>query len=369
MADRLDPSALTPPIPPELRRIVGDGAGAGDGASAASGDGVTSGVRGVGQPGKVGLLQAQLVAGSSGCTGLRGRFAKAPLSVSRPLYIDATRPHHAYLYTRTTGGGLAENDRVRQIVDVEDHACATVTSQAATNVHRMNAGCATQWSTFTVGEGAVLEYLPGHTTLFAGSRLVQSTEFRLAAGATLLAVETVMLGRLARGERHAFDAFSQGLRVEREGRPLLSDITCAAGAEVSGETESVTAGGMASSQSELLFGPWPVWTTMVVVPPVGWGDGAAREHVNRLAGELVSAASKGCASETHEETRVETHVEPQEETQPETQWGVSTLVGDSGVIVRVAGMSTREVNRVVDVLYDTARRAVLGAGAVDLRTM
>ena len=229
MADRLDPSALTPPIPPELRRIVGDGAGAGDGASAASGDGVTSGVRGVGQPGKVGLLQAQLVAGSSGCTGLRGRFAKAPLSVSRPLYIDATRPHHAYLYTRTTGGGLAENDRVRQIVDVEDHACATVTSQAATNVHRMNAGCATQWSTFTVGEGAVLEYLPGHTTLFAGSRLVQSTEFRLAAGATLLAVETVMLGRLARGERHAFDAFSQGLRVEREGRPLLSDITCAAG--------------------------------------------------------------------------------------------------------------------------------------------
>lgn len=365
MADRLDPSALTPPIPPELRRIVGDGAGAGagvgDGAGVASGDGVTSGVRGVGQPGKVGLLQAQLVAGSSGRTGLRGRFAKAPLSVSRPLYIDATRPHHAYLYTRTTGGGLAENDRVRQIVDVEDHACATVTTQAATNVHRMNAGCATQWSTFTVGEGAVLEYLPGHTTLFAGSRLVQSTEFRLAASATLLAVETVMLGRLARGERHAFDAFSQGLRVEREGRPLLSDITCAAGAGVSGGEER----GMASSQSELLFGPWPVWTTMVVVPPVGWGDGAAREHVNRLAGELVSAVPEERAPETHEETRVETHVEPQEE----TQWGVSTLVGDSGVIVRVAGMSTREVNRVVDVLYDTARRAVLGAGAVDLRTM
>lgn len=357
MADRLDPSALTPPIPPELRRIVG----AGDGAGAASGDGVTSGVRGVGQPGKVGLLQAQLVAGSSGRTGLRGRFAKAPLSVSRPLYIDATRPHHAYLYTRTTGGGLAENDRVRQIVDVEDHACATLTTQAATNVHRMNAGCATQWSTFTVGEGAVLEYLPGHTTLFAGSRLVQSTEFHLAAGATLLAVETVMLGRLARGERHAFDVFSQGLRVEREGRPLLSDITCAVGAGVSGGEES----GMASSQSEMLFGPWPVWTTMVVVPPAGWGGAAAREHVNRLAGELVSAVLQGRAPERQGETQSE----KQEETQSETQWGVSTLVGDSGVIVRVAGMSTREVNRVVDVLYDTARRAVLGAGAVDLRTM
>lgn len=363
MTDRLDPTALTPPIPPELRRIVGVGAGA------ASGDSVTSGVRGVGQPGKVGLLQAQLVAGSSGRTGLRGRFAKAPLSVSRPLYIDATRPHHAYLYTRTTGGGLAENDRVRQIVDVEDHACATVTTQAATNVHRMNAGCATQWSTFTVGDGAVLEYLPGHTTLFEGSRLVQSTEFRLAAGATLLAVETVMLGRLARGERHAFDVFSQGLRVEREGRPLLSDITCAVGAGVSGEGEGGMSGGMATSQSELLFGPWPVWTTMVVVPPAGWGDDAAREHVNRLAGELVSAASKGCAPETHEKPRVETHVELQEETQPETQWGVSTLVGDSGVIVRVAGMSTREVNRVANVLYDTARRAVLGSGAMDLRTM
>ena len=96
---------------------------------------------------------------------------------------------------------------------------------------------------------------------------------------------------------------------------------------------------------------------MVVVPPVGWGDGAARDHVNRLAGELVSAVPE------------EGVLEGQGKTQPETQWGVSTLVGDSGVIVRVAGMSTRKVNRVVDVLYDTARRAVLGAGAVDLRTM
>lgn len=343
MHQRIDPAELTPPILPEVKEAIGEqvaratGSGAAPGLAGdqaeATGHSV-GGVRQVGQPGKTGLLNLRLERGVNGRTGLGSRFAKAPLSLSRPLYIDAARPHQAHLYVRMTGGGLAENDRVRQIIRLGSSAEATVTTQAATNVHRMNAGIATQWSTFAVGDQAVLEYVPGHTTLYGGSRLVQHTEFQLAPQATLLVVETIMLGRLARGERHQFELLSQTLRVEQEGRPLLSDITCVIG--------------RGRGTSEMLFGAWPVWSTLVVVPPVGAGGSAAREKIGQLAAELVEVASD-CASEA--------------------QWGVSTLVGDSGVLVRVAGMSTREVKKVVDVLYDTARRAVLGAAAVDLRIM
>ncbi|HAJ52714.1 MAG TPA: urease accessory protein, partial [Corynebacterium variabile] len=158
------------------------------------------------------------------------RYVKAPMQFTRPLYIDPADPGEAFVYVRSTGGGLAQNDRIRQRVTLGDGARATVTTPAGTPVHRMNAGLATQWISLTVGEDAVCEYLPGQNTLFAGSRLLQVTDVDLADSATLLAADVILTGRLARGERDLFDALGQCWRVERDGRPLLSDTLCVVGA-------------------------------------------------------------------------------------------------------------------------------------------
>jgi urease accessory protein len=49
--------------------------------------------------------------------------------------------------------------------------------------------------------GAVLEWIPQETILFDGARFVRGMQAELAPGAVLLAAETLVFGRAARGER------------------------------------------------------------------------------------------------------------------------------------------------------------------------
>jgi urease accessory protein len=320
---RTDVDACTPPVPWEMRGLCDE--------VTASGDGVLP----VGRPGKVGVLDLSLGVDADGTTGVTGRFVKAPVQLTRPLYIDPGDPGEAFVYVRTTGGGLAQNDRVRQNVRLGAGARATLTTQAATPVHRMNAGLATQWVSIGVGEKAVCEYLPGQSILFAGSRLLQVTDVSLADSATLLAAEVVLTGRLARGERDRYDAFGQCVRVERAGRPLLSDTLCVVGA--------------GQGRSEMLLSRWPVWGTVLIVPPAEWAGARVRELLESVRGLLVGL----CAG-----------VEPTELTA-----AASTMVGDAGITVRVAGEDPVAVRSVVDAVHGHAREAVLGRPAVDLRRM
>ncbi|MGO1949706.1 MAG: urease accessory protein UreD [Mycobacteriaceae bacterium] len=308
---RLDPAALTPAVPWELAEVAGEVSAGG-------------GVLPVGRPGKVGVLDLTLGVDGSGTTGVASRFVKAPMQLTRPLYIDPGDPGEAFVYVRTTGGGLAQNDRIRQIVRLQPGARATVTTQAGTPVHRMNTGMATQWVSLHVPSGAVCEYLPGQTTLFAGSRFLQVTDASVEPGGMLLAAEVMLTGRLARGERDGYDALGQGFRVERSGRPLLSDTLCVVGA---GE-----------GRSEMLLSRWPVWGTVLVVPPSATEVPGLLDVVRDVLGDHPSA-------------------------------GASTMVGDAGITVRVAGEDPVEVRAMVGAVHSVAREFLLGRPAVDLRRM
>ena len=330
--NRLDPEALTPPIPREMRKFLGSSIGDSRVGKPEELQATNSGVLGVGKPGKVGVLELTLgVNADSGRTGLRERFVKAPMSLSRPLYVDPADDRHAVLYLRMTGGGLAENDRIRQRVVLGEGAQASITTQAATNVHRMNAGLATQWTSFTLKPGAHLEYFPGHTTLFGGSRLAQLTEFEVPVGASFIAGEIILAGRLARAESHAFDALSLGTRVTRAGMPLLSDTLVTIGA--------------GSGRSPLLWGEFPVWGTLLALGPTPRGNlmDLCRGVMEEFGGE--NAEAKPVA------------------------WGVSTMVGNTGAVVRLAGHSTFEVGRAMHNVHSAVRRELCGKPAFDLRRM
>ena len=409
--NRLDPAALTPPIPREVRRFVeADNVGVASGRKA-------SGVLGVGKPGKVGVLDLTLGAGeSTGRTGLKERFVKAPMSLTRPLYVDPADDKHAVVYLRTTGGGLAENDRIRQRITLEAGADATVTTQAATNVHRMNAGLACQWTSFELGEGAHLEYLPGHTTMYGGARLVQLTEFDVPAAASLIAGEITLAGRLARGEAHQFDALSLAMRVTRDERALLSDNFVVVGAD--------------SGRDLMLWGAYPVWGTLVAVLPqagrgtqaagsgeswVAAGSGDARDLAGSDAGRgeprvvagsdagrgeprVVAGSDAGrgrlrgveaeggadaggrmaSAQELMEQCRnalvkacngEQVGSAASDVAQTDVAFGVSTLVDGAGVVVRLAGRSTVGVRSAMTVVHDLLRQSLVGKSSFDLRRM
>jgi urease accessory protein len=307
----LDPSSLTPPVPHEMADVAGERS--------------SGGVMPVGRPGKVGVLDVTLGV-RGGRTGVVSRFVKAPMQLTRPLYIDPSDPGEAFLYIRTTGGGLAQNDRIRQVLRLESGARATATTQAGTPVHRMDAGMASQWVSLHVADGAVCEYLPGQTILFAGSRLLQTTDVDVAPGGTVLAAEVMLTGRLARGEVNGFDTLAQRFRVTRNGRPLLSDTLCVTGATAS---------------SEMLLSRWAAWGTLLIVPS---SPSDVPGLLDMLRGALPEASEDLTAA-------------------------ASTMVGDEGVTVRVAGDDPVEVRGLVDRVHSVAREHLLGRPAVDLRRM
>jgi urease accessory protein len=98
-------------------------------------------------------------------------------------------------------GGLAGGDVLDQAVRMEAGARATLSSAAAEKIYR-SLGPGTQVTThLSLAPGAALEWIPQETILFDQARLDRRMRVELGAGATLLAVETLVFGRAARGER------------------------------------------------------------------------------------------------------------------------------------------------------------------------
>jgi urease accessory protein len=122
-------------------------------------------------------------------------------------------------------GGLVGGDVLETSVVLGRGSRVCLTTPAATRVYRSAGPPAVQRFRAAIGQGALLEYLPGHLIPSPGARLRQSVEVTLAADASLLLVDSWAVGRPARGERWCFDAFDASL-VVTDGRRLLLKERC-----------------------------------------------------------------------------------------------------------------------------------------------
>jgi len=122
-----------------------------------------------------------------------------------------------------TAGGLTGGDRLRWAAEAGDHAALTLTTQACEKVYRAANGRAETVVELTVGADARVDWLPQETILFDGGAYARRLDVDLAAGARLLAMEAVVLGRTARGERVMQGLLRDRWRVRREGRLIFAD--------------------------------------------------------------------------------------------------------------------------------------------------
>jgi urease accessory protein len=122
-----------------------------------------------------------------------------------------------------TAGGLTGGDRLAWRADAEAGARLTLTTQACERIYRASADAAKVMVQLSVGEGAELHWLPQETLLFDEGALVRSLDADLTANASLLAVEAVVLGRTAMGERVHRGGLRDRWRVRREGRLVFAD--------------------------------------------------------------------------------------------------------------------------------------------------
>lgn len=176
-----------------------------------------------------------------GATVIRECYQEAGLRIRMPR----VKPGEALeAVVINTAGGITGGDRFELTLTAGPGTRVVVTSQAAEKVYRSSGGIGRFDTTITVADGADLAWLPQEAILFEGSALERRLDVEMAADARLLAVESVVFGRLARGERvdHAylFDrwrirrggrlVYAEGLRLEGGIARALSRPACGAGA-------------------------------------------------------------------------------------------------------------------------------------------
>lgn len=122
-----------------------------------------------------------------------------------------------------TAGGIAGGDRLQFAVTLLADASVTVTSQAAERVYRALNEPALIDTRLKMDSAAKLAWLPQETIVFNGGRMRRNTEIELSAGAELLALECLVLGRAAHGEEMSCGQITDGWQVRLDGRLIWAD--------------------------------------------------------------------------------------------------------------------------------------------------
>jgi len=167
-----------------------------------------------------GVAEIAFARASGGVTSLIHLYQEAPCRVLFPRPDPGDPPLAA---VATTSGGLAGGDTIRIAIALERGAAATITTPAAEKIYRSLGPDTSVAVAVRLAAEAYAEWLPQETILFDGARLVRRLRLDLAPASRLLACESLVFGRAARGERltrgRLFDAWS----VHRDGRLLWAD--------------------------------------------------------------------------------------------------------------------------------------------------
>lgn len=282
---------------------------------------------GVGRPGKVGLLELGFEQ-VGGRTELVRHYQKSPLQIMRPLYFDPHRPDLAITFLMSTGGGIIQADRLRTDLSFGAGTSAHVTTQAATKVYRMEHDYAIAQTFIDAGPHAYVEYVPDPVIPYVDSRFYQRTVITADPTATVLASETVVSGRLARGERNAYEVFASDFELRRPDGDLVALDTV--------RLEPGGGFGGAGVDGPAVLAGRSVMACFFAVSPLA----PARELADLLHETLAGR---------------------------ELAYGVSVLPQDCGAWVRVLGDGTEAVTQALTAAWDAMRRRLIGVPAPALR--
>jgi urease accessory protein len=154
-------------------------------------------------------------------TVLARRLYTTPLQVLEPLCL--TGDGSLVVMALNPTGGLAGGDRLDSEIDVGHGAHVCFTTPSATKVYRTSGARAVQRTAARVGDGAIFEYMPDHVIPHAGASLDQALSVEMATTARVIVFDAFAIGRLARGERWAFERLASRVEVTLAGRPVFLD--------------------------------------------------------------------------------------------------------------------------------------------------
>ncbi len=152
-------------------------------------------------------------------TVMRTVRATSPLKLLSPR----NHGHGAWVFVATFGGGLVAGDAIHLDVGVGPGACALLGTQASTKVYRCADETSRQDLRARVDRGGTLVLVPDPVVCYAAARYEQTTHVDLADGASLVLLETLTAGRIARDERWDFQRYASRTTITKGGAPLVVD--------------------------------------------------------------------------------------------------------------------------------------------------
>ncbi|HEX9242370.1 MAG TPA: urease accessory protein UreD [Anaeromyxobacter sp.] len=183
------------------------------------------GVLGAARPEPVERRAPRAGAGRLEIARVDGASAIVASAATSPLQLLAPSPRGrcAWVMPACHGGGLVAGDDVSLEVEVGADAVALLSTQAGTKVYRSAGAVAAQRLDARVWPGALLAVLPHPVTCFAGARYRQAQAIALDRGASLVWLDALAAGRVARGERWDFHAYASRLELSMGGALVLHD--------------------------------------------------------------------------------------------------------------------------------------------------
>lgn len=181
-----------------------------------------------------------------------------------------------------TAGGLTGGDNLGYSVAVDAGASGVATTQAAERIYRRADGVAVVETRLEVGAAASLAWLPQETIVFDRSAFRRTLMADVAETGRLVAVEAIVLGRTAMGERARSVAISDSWRISRGGKLVFAD-----GLRVDGDSVSILSGGATGS------GAIATATLVLVAPDAEASLGAARGSLSSTDCECGASAWNG----------------------------------------------------------------------------
>jgi urease accessory protein len=157
-----------------------------------------------------------------GETVLRRNQHRGPLQVQKALYPEGKETCHiAVLHPP---GGVAAGDRLSIRASLNEESRALLTTPGATKWYRSEGSCASQQVHFSLGEDAVLEWLPRENIIFDGANISMELDVELTLRARYFGWDILSFGRRASGESWGRGKLNMQTNIRDAGSLLWSEV-------------------------------------------------------------------------------------------------------------------------------------------------
>ncbi|MCD7109197.1 urease accessory protein UreD [Rhizobium sp. DKSPLA3] len=180
-----------------------------------------------------------------------------------------------------SSGGLTGGDVMDWRFGAGTDTELTLTTQACEKIYKASAGTTSVTTTIRAEAGSRVHWLPQETILFDRASMTRSLDVELAADAEFLAVEAVLLGRAAMGERMRSGLFRDRWRIVKGGTLLHAENM-----RLSGDIDALTRRAFSLSGH-------------VAFATLFFTAGGCERHLKPLRERLETGAGRGAGGVSH----------------------------------------------------------------------